>query len=136
MAAAANRMRHFTPLAHRMPPPAAAAATWTEQQQQLQQQHPLPVGSAPPQLCPQNGPPPRYPAVGDHLRQPAPQPRRNRFTYVAPASKGTLEASLSHRHHLQRLTIRDNPSPRRRGQVSSRPQRQGITLRDLLTTPL
>jgi hypothetical protein len=27
MAAAAERMRHFAPLVHRMPPPAAAAAT-------------------------------------------------------------------------------------------------------------
>jgi hypothetical protein len=93
MAAAAERMRHFAPLAHRMPPPAAAAAAaaWTEQQQQHQQQRPTPVGSAPPQLYPQNGPPPGYPAAGDQFRLPAPpQPRRNRFTYVAPGAQGNV----------------------------------------------
>jgi hypothetical protein len=91
MAAAAERMRHFSPLAHRMPPPAAAAAAWTEQQQQHQQQRPTPVGSAPPQLYPQNGPPPGYPAAGDQFRLPAPpQPRRNRFTYVAPGAQGNV----------------------------------------------
>jgi hypothetical protein len=88
MAAVAERMRHFAPLAHRMLPP-VAAATWTEQQQQ-QQQQPTPVGSAPPQLYPQTGPPPGYPAARDHFCPLAPQPRRNRFTYVAPGAQGNV----------------------------------------------
>jgi hypothetical protein len=94
MVAAAKRIRYFAPLAHRMPPPAAAgAAAWTEHQQQ--QQRPIPVGSAPPQLYPQNGPPPGYPAAGDQFRQPTPpQPRKNRFTYVAPGAQGNVGSYL------------------------------------------
>jgi hypothetical protein len=134
MAAASDRMRQFTPLVHRMPPPAAAAATWTDQQQQ---QRPLPMGSAPPQLCPQNGPPPdiwqpeisffNRPLNGHRGEIGSPTLRR--------APKETAEVSLNHLHNHPRPTRRGKLSPRRWDQGFSRPPRQGITPRNLPITP-